>query len=95
MKAHLAQGSFPDTEAGVIRELATLLEYGIDHANKELVEGLIRVLDIVAQRIKLEPIPGTNFLDQLSHLSKLGGDIPRWESELMARSLEESASLVD
>lgn len=92
---YLVKGAFPRPEGDEIKELATLLEYGKDHANRDLVEGLVRVLDLLVQGERIEGVPADNFVDSLGHLKKLGEDVPRWEAELVALAAEETASTVE
>lgn len=90
--SHLIRGAYP-SEGDTIMELAVLIEYGKDHANKEQVEGIVRVLDMLKEGIKLDEVPANNFVDSITQLKKLAGDIPRWEKESMALSMEENLAI--
>lgn len=88
---YFIRGAYPRPEGDEIKELATLIEYGKDHANKELMEGLVRALDLLAQGVKIEDVPADNLIYNMGHLSKLREDISRWRDELMVLSAEEAA----
>jgi hypothetical protein len=89
---YLARGAYPGPEGDQLRELALLLEFGRDHANRELVEGLVAILE----RLRLgEAIVGPEadkFVEEAGHLHKLRPDILRWRQELMLLSAEEGSA---
>jgi hypothetical protein len=89
---HLAKGAFPGPEGDLLRELALLLEYGRDQANKELMQRLVAVLDRLRLRETIVGPEADKFVEEAGHLKKLRSDIPRWRQELMVLSAEEGTA---
>ncbi len=89
---YLARGAYPAPEGDMLRELSLLLEYGKDHANKELVQGLVAVMDRLRLREVIVGAEADKFVEEAGHLRKLRPDIARWRQELMLLSAEDGSA---
>jgi hypothetical protein len=85
---YLDKGNFPHPEGEEILELATLLDYTNDHAERAIVEELVSGLNLLARGVKIQWVPADRFMDGLRRLKNLAEDIPRWEKELLQLSEE-------